>query len=87
MVQVPQILRLLAQGAPLARPVNVGAIFYRQTACGDAVGYYQALADWLEGAGVVENDRWITSWDGSRMRKDSANPRVDVEISEAPWEG
>ena len=65
----------------LACPVNVEALFYREKSIGDAVGFYQALADALEEAHVVENDRWIVSWDGSRMLKDARNPRIEVTIT------
>lgn len=64
-------------------PVNVKALFYREALVGDAVGFYQALADTLEKGGIVENDRLIVSWDGSRLLKDANNPRVEVEITEA----
>ena len=64
-------------------PVNVRALFYRQTLTGDAVGYYQALADTLEKGGIVQNDRLIESWDGSRLLKDADHPRVEIEITEA----
>ncbi len=64
-------------------PVNVQALFYRDKLTGDAVGYYQALADALEEGGIVENDRLIVSWDGSRLMKDAKNPRVEIEITEA----
>lgn len=65
---------------PLEVPVNCRALFYRERMTGDAVGYYQALADALEEAGIVENDRLVVSWDGSRMLKDAANPRVEVVL-------
>lgn len=64
-------------------PVNVSAAFYREKLTGDAVGYYQALADALEEGRIVENDALIVSWDGSRLLKDAKNPRVEVEITEA----
>jgi hypothetical protein len=60
--------------------VNCRAIFYRDAERGDAVGYYQALADALEEAGIVKNDRLIVSWDGSRLSKDAANPRIEVVL-------
>ena len=51
----------------IAYPVNCRAIFYRDRRIGDAVGYYQGLADLLEKRGVVKDDKWIVSWDGSRL--------------------
>ncbi len=67
--------------APLAQPVNCAAWFYRDAETGDAVGYYQGLADLLQEAGVVADDKWIVSWDDSRMLKDAHNPRVEVTLS------
>ncbi len=68
---------------PYAEPVNVRALFYRERLTGDAVGYYQALGDALQEGLIVENDRLIVSWDGSRMLKDKDNPRIEIEITEA----
>ena len=84
---------------PIAFPVNITATFYRERRIGDAVGFYQALADFLElclsckgkpgkcscgvGAFLLENDRWLASWDGSRLAKDPKNPRIELEI--CPW--
>jgi Holliday junction resolvase RusA-like endonuclease len=64
-------------------PVNARAVFYRERMTGDAVGYYQAIADVLQKAGVLKDDRWIVSWDGSRLDKDPVCPRVEVELTEA----
>ena len=66
---------------PIAYPVNCAAIFYRDADRGDAVGFYQGLADVLEKAGIVENDKFIVSWDGSRLRKDAARPRVELALT------
>jgi Holliday junction resolvase RusA-like endonuclease len=64
-------------------PVNCTALFYRDAERGDAVGYYQALADALEDAQIVKDDRLIVSWDGSRMLKDSVSPRIKVSLQPA----
>lgn len=64
----------------IAYPVNVAAVFYRDAARGDAVGYYQGLADVLEYCGIVDDDKWIVAWDGSRLLVDRTNPRVEVEV-------
>ncbi len=64
----------------IERPVNCRALFYRDAARGDAVGFYQGLADVLEHGGVVVNDKWITQWDGSRLLIDRKNPRVEVVL-------
>lgn len=60
--------------------VNCRALFYRDALIGDATGYYQALADCLQEARIVENDRLIVSWDGSRLLKDAIQPRVKVTL-------
>lgn len=65
----------------LGCPVSVRAVFYRDKAKGDLVNYMQALADALEKAGVVENDRQILSWDGSRLAKDADNPRIELDVT------
>ena len=65
----------------LAQPLNCAAIFYREKNIGDAVGYYQALADALEAAGIVSDDKWITQWDGSRLAKDADRSRIEVTLT------
>lgn len=85
-----RVLPLIAQQtrrSPIACPLpdrayNCAAIFYRDANRGDAVGYYQGLADVLEKAKVVSNDKWITQWDGSRLLIDRDNPRVELVITE-----
>lgn len=67
---------------PLAQRLNCRALFFlapRQH--GDAAGYYQGLADLLEKRGVVENDRLLVSWDGSRLIHDRSEPRIEVELT------
>ena len=65
----------------LAQPLNCTAIFCRDADRGDAVGYYQGLADALEAAGVVADDKWIKQWDGSRLAKDAKRPRIEVTLT------
>lgn len=67
---------------PIRYDVNCRAVFYRDAAVGDAVGYYQGLADILEVLQVVDDDKRIVSWDGSRLDKDARRPRVEVELRE-----
>lgn len=78
---------LEAQGLqlPVSGPVQVTAIFYRDADRGDLTGYMQALADWMQssnkhrtGAGIIVDDVQIYSWDGSRLAKDAARPRIEV---------
>lgn len=68
---------------PLERPMNCAATFYRDRTTGDAVGYYQGLADLLEKRGIIRNDSQIVSWDGSRLAKDAENPRTEIVLTEA----
>lgn len=72
---------LLVASGGIAVPLNVTALFYRDRATGDAVGYYQGLADLLERRGIVANDRYLVSWDGSRLLKDAQNPRVELTLT------
>lgn len=81
---------------PLKGPVEVRAIFYRDAQRGDLLGFLQAIADWMQapvtrlyngvprvtrqGAGIICDDVQIVSWDGSRLEKDAANPRVDIIV-------
>lgn len=75
-------VRAASTGFPIDFNVNVRAWFYRNADSGDAVGYYQALADALEEGRIVTNDRLVISWDGSRLLKDADNPRIEVWITE-----
>lgn len=64
----------------ITQRVNCRALFYRDALRGDAVGYYQGLADLLEEREVLEDDKLIVSWDGSRMLIDRKNPRTEVTL-------
>lgn len=69
---------------PLGAPLNCRALVYlgnRQH--GDTLGYLQGLADLLEARRVVENDRFLVTWDGSRCVHDGSVPRVDVTLEPA----
>lgn len=47
----------------------------------DLVGLLQATSDILENSGVLENDRLIANYDGSRIvGLDKFNPRAEIEI-------
>jgi hypothetical protein len=79
---------------PITEPVQVTALFYRRVLVGDLAGHLQALGDWLQaprmspggtrqardGAGIIEDDKLIISWDGSRLRKDASKPRIEVTV-------
>jgi len=73
-------LRQQFKGFPITCNENCRALILRHATAGDAVGYYQAIADTLENAGVLVNDRQIVSWDGSRLDKDAMKPRVIVTL-------
>lgn len=78
---LPQ-LRIHWQGQPpIMTPVNVAAIFFRDALRGDAVGYYQGLADALQAAKVIIDDKFIVSWDGSRLSVDYDKPRIELDIT------
>lgn len=77
---------------PMTGPVEVTALFFRDAEWGDLTGYLNALADAIQapvirdgklvrdGLGIIEDDRQITSWDGSRLAKDVANPRIEIDV-------
>ena len=48
----------------------------------DWVGLAQATGDILEKAKIIENDRLIEHWDGSRIIVDKNNPGVEITITE-----
>lgn len=75
---------------PISDDVVVCAAFYRDAATGDLLGYQDALADILQVAGILENDRLIVHWprppDGRLpLRKSAERPRTEltIEILEA----
>ena len=61
--------------------INCTAFFYRDARRGDAVGYYQGLADVLQELEIIPDDKQIVSWDGSRLFVDSARPRVELWLT------
>ncbi len=73
-------LRLAGVDLPLVGTLNLRAMFYRERLAGDATGFYQAIADLLQDTQIIVNDSQIASWDGSRLRKDAAEPRIECFI-------
>lgn len=69
-------------GTAIDYPVNCQALIYRDRLVGDAVGFYQALGDFLELVGIVKNDKWIVQWDGTRLMKDAKFPRIEVVLTQ-----
>jgi len=64
-------------------PVWVKASFYcaRGGREPDLDGLFVACGDLLEKSGIIENDRWIKSWDLSRaITSDGRNPRTEIVI-------
>lgn len=62
-------------------PVNLHATVYRDRDVGDLGNYLAAICDALEKAGVVQNDRLIGGFDGSRLAIDRERPRVEIELT------
>jgi len=73
-------LRAMGVDLPIMAPISVEALIYRERDTGDAVGYYQAVGDMLQEAGIIKDDRLIEDWDGSRRLIDRVNPRVEIYI-------
>lgn len=67
---------------PKTVKLNCRALFFRDANAGDAVGYYQGLADVLQEAGILQDDVSIVSWDGTRLTKDANDPRVELVLEE-----
>ena len=74
---LPRVAKLIDQ------PYNCAALFYRDRDSGDAVGYQQGLADALEKWNILSNDKYLVSWDGTRLLLDRAKPRVEVTLTPA----
>jgi hypothetical protein len=59
--------------------VRIKATFFYKGARPDLSAGFEALADCIQGY-LINNDRQIESWDGSRMIHDKDNPRTEFEI-------
>jgi hypothetical protein len=78
---------------PLSGPINAKAVFYRDADRGDLTGFLAALGDVIQaprikdgktlrkGMGIIVDDAQIVSWDGSRLAKDPARPRIEVTVT------
>lgn len=69
-------------GIPITADVNCAAVIFRHADVGDAVGFYEAIADWLQKVGILANDVQIRQWDGSRLRQDSKLPRIEITLDQ-----
>jgi len=65
------------QAFPVNVPCEVTALIYYKGQRPDLSGALESIGDCLEGI-LWENDKLIESWDGSRLAKDNANPRVEI---------
>lgn len=69
--------------------VTVHAHYWMKDRVGwpDLTGLMQATGDILQNAGVIANDRLITSWGNTRIVGiDKDNPRVEIFIMPDPYE-
>lgn len=57
------------------------ATFYYKGPRPDLHGAMESLADCLQGI-IINDDRQIESWDGTRIIHDKTNPRTEFEIVE-----
>lgn len=79
--QIPHCMRLF-----IDEPVNVRCVYYMPTRHRvDLVNLLEATDDILVNAGLLKDDnaQIIVSHDGSRVRFDKENPRVEIVISRA----
>jgi len=80
----PATLQLQSQWAgraPLAVPMFMTALVYRDRNTGDCLNFWAAVCDVLEDAGVIENDKLIMHVDGSRLLIDRYHPRVELTLT------
>jgi Holliday junction resolvase RusA-like endonuclease len=81
--------KLIAAGVelPIVHPIGIEALFYLAPAksgamrldCPDLSNLMEAVADMLQEAGIIQDDRLIADWDGSRRLL--GEPRVEVFIT------
>ena len=77
-------LMYLYKGKTIEGKLSMEALYYMPTkARPDLLNLLQATSDIIEKAKVIENDKNIYSFDGSRiMGKDKDNPRVEILLEE-----
>ena len=77
-------LMYLYKGKTITGQLSMKALYYMPTkARPDLLNLLQATADIIEKAKVIENDKNIYSFDGSRiMGVDKLNPRVEILLEE-----
>ena len=74
--------QLMACRARFAGPVRLLCLYWMpDRRRPDLLGLLQATADILEKAQIIDNDRNVVSFDGSRIAGvDRENPRVEIEV-------
>jgi Holliday junction resolvase RusA-like endonuclease len=74
--------QLMICRARFAGPVRMKCLYWMpDRRRPDLLGLLQATADILEKAQIIDNDRNVVSFDGSRIAGvDRENPRVEIEI-------
>ena len=78
-----QLLRVEARD--IHRPVNLKCVYYMPTRRRvDLVNLIEATCDILVAAGILADDnaQIVAGHDGSRVKYDKDNPRVEIEIEE-----
>ncbi len=78
---IKAVLRARGVVLPIVSLVSIEAHFFQDANRSDATGLYESLADLLQDVGIIQNDKLIEDWDGSRRLVDKARPRVEVYIS------
>lgn len=66
---------------PDAIDFNAAARFYVDNDAADTVGLMQGLADALQDAGVIPNDRQLRTWNGTDQEPDKVRPRVELLLT------
>lgn len=73
------------RGPKFTGPVEVKVLYYMpdRRSWPDLIGLLQATSDILESAGIIQDDKLIVSYDGSRIAGiDKQNPRAEITITE-----
>lgn len=79
-------LQFFKQRVRVSGPVVIRCRYYMPDfrSWPDLVGLLQATSDILTTACIIDDDMWITSYDGSEIvGVDKNNPRVEIDIMEA----
>jgi len=74
------------RGEMITGPVHVKALYWMpdRRSWPDLIGLMQSTGDILQKARIIANDKFIASWDGSRIvGVDRENPRVEITVKEA----